>query len=192
MSLSQHLKHLGLTGLFMDHHPDFSGIESSKFLHVDRVEQRISLEIGEDGDHVQPYKSLWPDAEFTADHPFLFFIRDKQTGVLLIHGRIAEPIVTSSLLAWDLSLVSFLHQVWEGRLIVKYIHSKVQSKSKDKFSDFHCEVKGSGWLFGLRSEALSSTDLVNYWINCARHHFTIHSSSASYPGIVWLYGLSKA
>ena len=99
MSLSQHLKHLGLTGLFMDHHPDFSGIESSKFLHVDRVEQRISLEIGEDGDHVQPYKSLWPDAEFTADHPFLFFIRDKQTGVLLIHGRIAEPIVTSSLLA---------------------------------------------------------------------------------------------
>ena len=99
MSLSQHLKHLGLTGLFMESHPDFSGIDSSKFLHVDRVEQRLSLEIGEDGDVVQPYKAAWPEAEFTVNHPFLFFIRDKLTGVLLVHGRIAEPFVTSSLLA---------------------------------------------------------------------------------------------
>ena len=99
MSLSQHLKHLGLTGLFVENHPDFSGIDSSMFLHLDRVQQRVSLEIGEDGDIVQPYKSVWPDAEFIADHPFLFFIRDKLTGVLLIHGRIAEPFVTSSLLA---------------------------------------------------------------------------------------------
>ena len=99
LSLSKHLKHLGLTGLFMESHPDFSGIDSSMFLHVDRVEQRLSLEIGEDGDIVQPYKAAWPEAEFTVNHPFLFFIRDKLTGVLLVHGRIAEPFVTSSLLA---------------------------------------------------------------------------------------------
>ena len=98
MSLAKHLKHLGLTGLFMENQPDFSGIDSSSFLHLDRVEQRISLEVGEAGDIVQPYQSLWPDAEFIADHPFLFFIRDRQTGVLYLHGRIAEPFVTSSLL----------------------------------------------------------------------------------------------
>ena len=96
MSLSNHLKHMGLTGLFVENHPDFSGIDSSMFLHLDEVEQRISLEIAEDGDIVQPYKSVWPEVEFNVDHPFLFFIRDKLTGLLLVHGRIAEPFVTSS------------------------------------------------------------------------------------------------
>ena len=28
---------------------------------------------------------------FTADHPFLFFLRDLQTGVLLFQGRMADP-----------------------------------------------------------------------------------------------------
>ena len=36
--------------------------------------------------------SLGPDPkEFIADHPFLFFVRDLQTGLLLFQGRVANP-----------------------------------------------------------------------------------------------------
>ena len=30
-------------------------------------------------------------AEFIADHPFLFFLRDLQTGLLLFQGRVVNP-----------------------------------------------------------------------------------------------------
>ena len=29
--------------------------------------------------------------KFVADHPFLFFLRDLQTGMLLFQGRVANP-----------------------------------------------------------------------------------------------------
>ena len=32
-----------------------------------------------------------PPKEFRADRPFLFFLRDKLTGMLLFQGRVADP-----------------------------------------------------------------------------------------------------
>jgi serpin B len=32
-----------------------------------------------------------PPIEFRADHPFLFFIRDRQTGLVVFMGRVIDP-----------------------------------------------------------------------------------------------------
>ena len=32
-----------------------------------------------------------PRVKFIADHPFLFFLRDLQTGLLLFQGRVVNP-----------------------------------------------------------------------------------------------------
>jgi serine protease inhibitor len=32
-------------------------------------------------------------AQFIADHPFLFFIRDEASGLVLFQGRVADPSV---------------------------------------------------------------------------------------------------
>ena len=100
ISLTRYLKALGLSDLFhSDSQPDFSGIADSLFLHG--VEQRISLEIDEEGDNVVggTLDSHHPNgAEFLADHPFLFYIRDQQTGASIIQGKISEPIITSSII----------------------------------------------------------------------------------------------
>ena len=103
LSLARYLKGLGLSSLFNPNlHPDFSPIDDSLSLHLNKVEQKISLEISEEGDTVAvvtPPAADWEEeAEFVVDHPFLFYIRDKETGASIVQGKISEPIVTSSIL----------------------------------------------------------------------------------------------
>ena len=38
-------------------------------------------------------RSLRLGLQFIADHPFLFFLRDLQTGMLLFQGRMVDPTV---------------------------------------------------------------------------------------------------
>merc|ERR1719450_1238884 len=82
LSLAEFLKNLGLRVLFYSGlNPNLSGIDSSFPLHLDRVEQLVSLEIDETGETQvsETFESPWNAAEFVVNHPFLFYIRDQVT-----------------------------------------------------------------------------------------------------------------
>ena len=40
-------------------------------------------------------------AEFIADHPFLFFLRDLQTGMIIFQGRMVNPVAEDDPVAED-------------------------------------------------------------------------------------------
>lgn len=75
---------------------DLSPLDGGSGLYVESVVQKVRLQFKEEGlDPAQAraersYDSSWSIPSFTANHPFLFFIRDNVTGRLLFAGRIAN------------------------------------------------------------------------------------------------------
>merc|ERR1712025_901092 len=78
---------------------DFSGIDGTRNLYVAFVKQKVFIEVNEEGSEAAAASGMGmmmrsmplPPEEFTVDHPFIFFIRDKLTGMLLFQGRISDP-----------------------------------------------------------------------------------------------------
>jgi len=52
---------------------------------------------------------------FEADHPFLFLVREKRTGAILLLGRVANPDPSATIVPGPLSggIVSGLESGWE-------------------------------------------------------------------------------
>lgn len=97
-SLSASLSALGASEAFSDS-ADFSGITGDAGLKLSAVLQEVTLELDEQGTEasaatgvVAGVKSapLEPIA-LSFDRPFLFLIRDRQTGAVLFLGRVADP-----------------------------------------------------------------------------------------------------
>ena len=63
--------------------------------------QKAMIEVDEQGTtaaavtavSIRGGRSLRIEPQFIADHPFLFFLRDLQTGMLLFQGRMVDPTV---------------------------------------------------------------------------------------------------
>jgi len=98
-SLSDFLKNLGMEDMFNQGAADFSGIDGSRNLYVGFVQQEVFIEVNEEGSEAAAATGMGmmmrsmplPPEEFTVDHPFIFYIRDKLTGMLLFQGRISDP-----------------------------------------------------------------------------------------------------
>jgi serpin B len=80
---------------------DFSGIGEEP-LKIAEVIHKAFVEVNEEGTEaaaatafrMKPGDSFWPAPEpkvFRADHPFLFFIRDRKTNAVLFCGRVLDP-----------------------------------------------------------------------------------------------------
>ena len=90
------LSDLGMPSAFADGQADFSGMDGSHDISIGAVIHQAFVLVNEEGTEaaaatvvIGPTSA--PVSEFRADHPFLFLIRDAQTGSLLFLGRVADP-----------------------------------------------------------------------------------------------------
>lgn len=96
------LKALGMRDAFIGSRADFSRMDGRRDLYVSAVFHKAFIEVNETGTEaaaatavvvtftsVQPVKKRPP--VFRADRPFLYLIRDSQTGAVLFLGRVMDP-----------------------------------------------------------------------------------------------------
>jgi serpin B len=80
---------------------DFTGINPGGGLFISRVLHKTFIEVNEEGTEAAAvtaveigYTSIGPEPNvryFTADHPFLFAIRENSSGTILFMGRVNLP-----------------------------------------------------------------------------------------------------
>lgn len=96
--LSQTLKDLGMKDLFEMSKANLSGMDGSRELYVSDVIHKAFIEVNEEGSEaaaatavVVTTRALIRTEHFQANHPFIFLIRDNNTGSILFLGRIVDP-----------------------------------------------------------------------------------------------------
>ena len=105
-SLSQVLKAMGMIDAFKTGLADFTGITLGRSiderLNISEVIHKTYVDVNEEGTEAAAATAVvmtvgaapGPQEEppvFRADHPFLFLIRDVQSGAVLFMGRLADP-----------------------------------------------------------------------------------------------------
>lgn len=102
-SLAQTLTAMGMPSAFKPGAADFSAMNGQRDLFIDEVIHKALVEVNEEGTEAagamagMPMPTCFPGERpkpvvtFRADHPFLFLIRDNQTGSILFFGRIVDP-----------------------------------------------------------------------------------------------------
>jgi len=105
-TLNQSLEALGMTDAFNPYGAaDFSGISTNP-LSISSVIHKAFIDVDETGTEAAgatgvvvatslEFAPYAPPIVFNADHPFLFLIRDTQSGSVLFMGQVADPTATS-------------------------------------------------------------------------------------------------
>lgn len=98
--LADPLQALGMKLAFSPN-ADFSGISDVKPIYISAVIHKAFVDVDEKGTEAAAATVVGiragsapppkPPAVFRADHPFIYFIRDTQTGQILFAGRMADP-----------------------------------------------------------------------------------------------------
>ncbi|XP_067134328.1 intracellular coagulation inhibitor 1-like [Centruroides vittatus] len=97
-SIANVLRNLGVNSLFSPSSADLTGITPHHQLHMTDMMHRVVIQLEERGSIATAATAMiverigsFNGQFFEADHPFLFFIMDKQSGLVLFMGRIAGP-----------------------------------------------------------------------------------------------------
>lgn len=101
LSLKDPLVSMGVTALFDPATADLGGLledpaNRTSSLYVDAVLHKVRVEVTETGTVAAAVTALSISRDgsrpvFRADHPFLFFIHDRDTGLVLFSGRVVKP-----------------------------------------------------------------------------------------------------
>ncbi len=98
-SLGETLDTMGMTDAFSDH-ANFSGMDGDRDLYISAVIHKAYVDVNEEGTEAAAATAVGvaltsamprPSPVFRADHPFIFLIRDTQSGSILFLGRLADP-----------------------------------------------------------------------------------------------------
>lgn len=96
--LKPFLSSMGMPDAFEPGKADFSGISSGNELMLSEVVHKSFVEVNEEGTEAAAATALVANCceimtvpEFTADHPFLFFIQHNKTRSILFCGRFCCP-----------------------------------------------------------------------------------------------------
>ena len=92
------LKSMGMTDMFNSNVADLSGIDGTRNLFVSDVVHKAYIDVNEEVTEAAGatgigvgITSVQHPKTFNANHPFLFFIREKVTGSILFSGRVVTP-----------------------------------------------------------------------------------------------------
>ena len=105
INLKNILSNLGMEKMFQPSTTGLKGI-SDGVLFVSDVIQKAFIEVDETGTEaaaatavivVNRSSRMPKTVRFVADHPFLFFIRDLQTNLVLFQGRVTKPSVAEDI-----------------------------------------------------------------------------------------------
>jgi serpin B len=97
--LDQTLRELGMKVAFEPARANFSGMDGTHELYIGAVLHKAYVDVNEEGTEAAGATGVvmkmratpGPPPVFQADHPFLFLIRDAQSGSLLFMGRLSDP-----------------------------------------------------------------------------------------------------
>ena len=98
-SLKETLSDMGMRLAFTDA-ADFSGMTTAEKLSISAVIHEAFVDVNETGTEAAAATGISmgltsvepaPPVVFKADHPFIYLIRDRETGVILFFGRFARP-----------------------------------------------------------------------------------------------------
>jgi serpin B len=93
---------LGMPAAFDPAKADFSGMDGERNLYIGDVIHKTFVDVNEAGTEAAAATAVVmkpgmaridprPNPVFRADHPFLFLVRDRQTGSVLFLGRLTDP-----------------------------------------------------------------------------------------------------
>lgn len=90
------LESMGMSDAFKTGRADFSGMTGQRDLFIDKVIHQAQIDVNEEGAEAAAATAVTikrgaAPAEYVANHPFLFLIRDKQTKSILFMGRVVHP-----------------------------------------------------------------------------------------------------
>lgn len=95
--LNEPLAKLGMTDVFCGAKADLSGMNGQGGLSLSTVAHKAFVEVNEEGTEAAAatagmvFFCRMREEHFTADHPFLFYIRHNKTKSILFLGRFSSP-----------------------------------------------------------------------------------------------------